>query len=117
MDTYTLDAGATYQLQAGEAIQVASGKTVVIDADEAVEITGGQRVVLKAGNTRLQLDAVGLAVLEAAMTSIVKGRATQLTVGPGPVLYTPEIVPGSTAAPTAPCLRRMAELAAPLVRR
>ena len=114
--SYTIKTGATYQLDAGQAIEASAGKTVVIDAGDAVEITAGQRIVLKAGGARLELDAQGIAVLEGAVSAIVKGAGAQLTVGPGPILHIPEIVPGAVAAPSAPCLRRMAGLGPPLVR-
>ncbi len=114
--SYSIKAGQTYQLSVGQAIDISAAKTVIIDAGEALEITAGQRIVLKAGDARLELDSAGLAVLEGKISAIVKGGAAQLTVGPGPVLYIPALVPGTAMAPSAPCLKRMADLGAPLVR-
>ncbi len=114
--TYSVQVGRNYQLKIGEAYEASAGKTVVIDAGDAVEITAGQRLVLRVGSARLQMDALGTIVVEGSITTIIKGGAAQLTVGPGPILHVPQLVPGASIAPSAPCLRRMAQQGSPLMR-
>ena len=63
------------------------------------------------------MDKMGIVTIEGGITTIVSGGkgATQLTVGPGPILYVPVLAPGKTPAPPSNCLKRMSTGAAPFV--
>ena len=92
------------------------GKTNTIDVGETFEITAGKKFVITVGKTRIQMDSAGIVTIEAPLTTIVKGGAAQLTVGPGPILYVPVLIPGKTPSPPAICLKRMAAGSTPFVR-
>ena len=99
----------------GEAMQVAVGKTKTIDVGEVFEITAGQRFMITVGGCRLQMDSSGIVLLQGSQTTIVKGPSAQLTLGSGPVLYTPALVQGSQPANPAACMRRMSDSGSPFV--
>ena len=77
----------------------------------------GQSYTTQVGQTRLEMDKMGTVAIEGAVNVLIKGGgAAQLTVGPGPVLYAPALVPGASPLPPAMCLKRMAATGAPFVR-
>ena len=106
--THTLSVGGTSRTEVTQAMTIDVGQTLDIRVGESFSITVGQ--------TRIEMDKMGTVAIEGAVNVLVKGGAAQLTVGPGPVLYTPALVPGATPLPPAMCLRRMAASGAPFVR-
>jgi type VI secretion system secreted protein VgrG len=114
-ETFEAQVGKSASVEVGETYQAVVGKTAVIDVGEVLELHAGERIILKVGEVRLQLDKSGLAVLEAPLSIVLKGGAGQVTVGPGPVLYAPALVPGKVPTPPAICLRQMAASSTPFV--
>ena len=103
-------------VEVGEKLETRVGKHHIVDVGEVFEITAGEKFVVTVGETRLQMDRSGVVTIEAPITTIVKGAEAQLTVGPGPILYVPHLVPGATPSPPAQCLKRMAASSTPFVR-
>ncbi|MGK9233720.1 type VI secretion system tip protein VgrG [Inquilinus limosus] len=114
--TFLTSVGKAYQLSVGESAETRVGKTNIVDVGETFEITAGEKFVITVGQTRFQMDKSGIVTIEAPQTTIVKGGAAQITVGPGPILYVPAMVPGKTPSPPAQCLRRMSDSASPFVK-
>ena len=94
----------------GEAARTQVGRTKTIDVGDTFEITAGEKFSIKVGDTRFQIDKMGIVTIEGGITTIISGGkgATQLTVDPGPILDVPVLVPGN-------CLKRMSAGAAPFV--
>lgn len=114
--TFLTSVGKAWQLSVGESAETRVGKTNIVDVGETFEITAGEKFVITVGQTRFQMDKSGVVTIEAPQTTIVKGGGAQITVGPGPILYVPEMVKGKTPSPPAQCLKRMAANATPFVR-
>ena len=108
--------GRNKLVEVGEKLETRVGKHHVVDVGEVFEITAGEKFVVTVGETRFQMDRSGVVTIEAPLTTIVKGAEAQLTVGPGPILYVPALVPGATPSPPAQCLKRMAASSTPFVR-
>jgi len=110
--------GETWKLSVGKAAQTKVGKTMTIDVGETFEITAGEKFSIKVGQTRFQMDKMGIVTVEGAISVLVIGGegASQLTIGPGPILYVPVLVPGKAPPPPANCLKRMSDAAAPFVK-
>ncbi len=58
--------------------------------------------MITVGQTRFQMDKSGVVTIEAPQTTIVKGGGAQITVGPGPILYVPEMVKAQDAVAAGP---------------
>ena len=101
--------------QVGKSKQVDVGETFGITAGKVVEINAQDAFRVQVGEARLEMNKSGIVVITAPQTTIVKGGGAQLTIGPGPVLYTPVLVPGSKPPP-AQCLRKMAANNVPFVK-
>lgn len=114
-ETSKIDIGKAHKLEVGEAFETKVGKTNVIDVGQTFEIKAGEKFVITVGGTRFQMDKSGIVTIEAPTMTIVKGGGAQLTVGPGPILYVPTLVPGAAPSPPAQCLRRMAANSTPFV--
>ena len=103
--------GQSEVVQVGQTSQETIGKMKTILAGQTINLGAGQSITLVAGDASkcsLSLDQSGTLVLEASNQIILRGGGgASLTVGPGPVLYTPSLVQGS-APPCAACLRAMA---------
>ena len=116
-ETSRTQVGREKLVEVGERLETRVGKHHVVDVGETFEITAGERFVITVGETRFQMDRSGVVVIEAPLTTIVKGGAeAQLTVGPGPILYEPQLVRGTLPSPPAQCLKRMAAGSTPFVR-
>jgi type VI secretion system secreted protein VgrG len=115
-ETSSTKVGKAKKVEVGEKLETIVGKTNTIDVGETFEITAGKKFVITVGKTRIQMDSAGIITIEAPLTTIVKGGAAQLTVGPGPILYVPVLIPGKTPSPPAICLKRMAAGSTPFVR-
>ncbi len=85
-----------------------------ISVGKIFEINVGEKFIINVGKTRLQMDSFGFITIDSPVTSVIKGGDTQLTIGPGPILYKPELAPGA-AKPPASCLREAAANSAPFV--
>ena len=103
-------------IDVGAAMQVAVGKTKTIDVGQDFEITAGQRFMITVGGCKLQMDSSGIFLIQGSDTTIVKGPSAQLTLGSGPVLYTPALVQGATPANPAACMKRMSDAGSPFVK-
>ncbi|MFC2253947.1 type VI secretion system Vgr family protein [Labrys portucalensis] len=114
-ETSKVEIGKAQKLEVGEAFETKVGKTNVIDVGQSFEIKVGEKFVITVGKTRFQMDKSGIVTIEAPSMTIVKGGGAQLTVGPGPILYVPTLVPGAVPSPPAQCLRRMAANSSPFV--
>jgi len=114
--TFLTSVGKAWQLSVGESAETRVGKTNIVDVGETFEITAGEKFVITVGQTRFQMDKSGVVTIEAPQTTIVKGGGAQITIGPGPILYVPALVPGKTPSPPAQCLRRMSDSASPFVK-
>ena len=57
-----------------------------------------------------------IAPIHMANEAIAIIPVTQLTVGPGPILYVPVLVPGKTPPPPSICLKRMSAASKAFVR-
>jgi hypothetical protein len=98
--TFYTQVGKMWCLNVDETSETTVGKTKTIDVGEVFEITAGEKFSIKVGETRFQMDKTGVITIEGAITTIIKGGpSTQLTVGPGPVLYTPILTPGTASSP------------------
>ncbi|MFJ7837287.1 type VI secretion system tip protein TssI/VgrG, partial [Methylobacterium sp. NPDC097213] len=100
--------GKTAQVIVGQASEEQVGQTKTIDVGAVFEIQVGERFMITVGECRLQMDKSGTVTIEAPKTTIVKGGGAQFTIGPGPILYVPDLVKGGGGAPPANCLRRAA---------
>ncbi len=112
----TTQVGQTYSLSVGTTSSTEVQQAMTIDVGQTFDIRVGERFSVTVGQTRLELDKMGTVAIEGAVTVLIKGAAAQLTVGPGPVLYTPALVPGASPLPPAMCLKQMALSGAPFVR-
>jgi type VI secretion system secreted protein VgrG len=106
-ETSNTKVGKAKRVEVGEKLETVVGKTNTIDVGETFEITAGKKFVITVGKSRIEMSNM-LITIEAPLTTIVKGGAAQLTVGPGPILYVPVLIPGKTPSPPAICLRRLA---------
>ena len=115
--SFTTQVGQTHILTVGGTSQTEAGQNLTIDVGQKMDIRVGESFSVTVGQTRLEMDKMGTVAIEGAVTVLVKGGgASQLTVGPGPVLYAPALVPGASPLPPSMCLRRMAASGAPFVR-
>ena len=113
----TTSVGNTYMLSVGGTSQTQVVQNMTIDVGQTFDIRVGEKFSVTVGQTRIEMDKMGTVAIEGAVTVLIKGGgASELTVGPGPVLYSPELVPGITPLPPSMCLRRMAATGAPFVR-
>lgn len=108
--------GKTAQVIVGQASEEQVGQTKTIDVGRIFEIQVGERFMITVGECRLQMDKSGTVTIEAPKTTIVMGGSAQFTIGPGPILYVPELVKGEAPPPPGTCLRRMAQAGVPFVR-
>ncbi len=115
--SYTTQVGQTHLLKVGGTSQTEAGQNLTIDVGQKMDIRVGESFSVTVGQTRLEMDKMGTVAIEGAVAVLVKGGgAAQLTVGPGPVLYAPALVPGASPLPPGMCLQRMAAAGAPFVR-
>lgn len=110
------EVGKTAQTLVGQASEEQVGQTKTIDVGAVFEIQVGERFMITVGACRFQMDKSGTVTIEAPKTMIVKGGGAQFTIGPGPILYVPELVKGEAPPPPGTCLRRMAQAGVPFVR-
>ncbi len=108
--------GKTQQVLVGDAAEEQVGKTKTIDVGQVFEIQVGERFAITVGACRFVMDKSGTVTIEAPKTTLVKGGGAALTVGPGPVLYTPDLVKGGGGSSSGQCLRRMSQAGVPFVR-
>ncbi|BCM87002.1 fimbrial protein [Methylobacterium indicum] len=108
--------GRTQQVLVGEASEEQVGQTKMIDVGRMFEIQVGERFAITVGACRFVMDKSGTVTIEAPKTTLVKGGGAVLTVGPGPVLYTPDLVKGGGGSSSGQCLRRMSQAGTPFVR-
>lgn len=92
-----------------------SAETIGFDVGKVFEIKAEETFRVLVGKTRFEMDKSGIVIVEAPQTTIVKGGGAQLTIGPGPVLYTPALVPGKTPPPPPQCLKKMAAQRVPFI--
>ena len=93
-----------------------TAETIGFDVGKIFEIKAEETFRVKVGEARLEMDRSGIIVISAPQTTIAKGGGAQLTIGPGPVLYTPALVPGVSPPPPAQCLRKMAAQRVPFIK-
>ncbi len=114
--SFSTQVGHTYSLTVGSTSQTQIGQNATIDVGDTFDIRVGEKFSITVGQTRLEMDSMGTVAIEGAVTVLIKGAAAQLTVGPGPVLYTPQLVLGASPLPPSMCLKRMATSGAPFVK-
>ena len=100
----------------GKSLSSSAGENIGFDAGKVFEIKAADTFRVKVGEARFEMDKSGIIVIDAPLTTIAKGAATQLTIGPGPVLYTPALVPGKTPPPPSQCLKKMAAQRVPFIK-
>ncbi len=108
--------GANKEESVGKGLSYSAGETIGFDAGRVFEIKAGDTFRVRVGDARFEMDKSGVIVIEAPQTTIVKGGGAQLTVGPGPILHSPDIVPGKAPVPPAQCLRKMAAQRVPFIK-
>ena len=108
--------GANKEESVGKGLNYSAGETIGFDAGRVFEIKAGDTFRVRVGDARFEMDKSGVVVIEAPQTTIVKGGGAQLTVGPGPILHSPDIVPGKSPVPPAQCLRKMAAQRVPFIK-
>jgi len=97
------------KIESGKAAEFISGKTMIIDGGDVLEITAKQRIIMKVENARVQIEP-SLIIIDSPGMTIVKGSTGQHTYAAGPILYSPEQVPGVVPPPPPPpCLKRMSQ--------
>ncbi|MBA8878273.1 type VI secretion system Vgr family protein [Phyllobacterium myrsinacearum] len=100
--TRQLNVGDTDVTTIGSTQETHVGKHKAINVGDTFDIEVGKRFSVKVGGNSLVMDSNGLITIKAATMSIVKGGGAQLTIGPGPILYTPVLVKGGSPGPDAP---------------
>jgi type VI secretion system secreted protein VgrG len=112
----TVMVGENKNENVGKSLSYSAGENIGFDAGKVFEIKATDTFRVKVGEARFEMDKSGIIVIEAPLTTIAKGAATQLTIGPGPVLYTPALVPGKTPPPPAQCLKKLAAQRVPFIK-
>lgn len=108
--------GANKEENIGKGLNYSAGETIGFDAGRVFEIKAGDTFRIKVGDARFEMDKSGTIVIESPQTTIAKGGGAQLTIGPGAILRSTEIVPGKTPVPPAQCLRKMAAQRVPFIK-
>ncbi|SDP38868.1 type VI secretion system tip protein TssI/VgrG [Phyllobacterium sp. OV277] len=99
--------GANKQENIGRNLNYLAGENISIEAGKVFEIKAGDTFRVKVGDARLEMDKGGTIIISAPQMTIAKGGGAQLTIGPGPVLYSPALVPGKAPVPPSQCLKKM----------
>ncbi|WP_082453355.1 type VI secretion system tip protein TssI/VgrG [Rhizobium sp. Leaf262] len=104
---------ATEQISGSKSVSV--GKKMSYSVGEELEIRVGRKLTFVVGSTRFEMDHVGKIISQAALTNLLKGGAAELTIGPGPILYSPLIVAGETPFQATDCLKKLANENKPFI--
>jgi type VI secretion system secreted protein VgrG len=112
----TVTVGENKNENIGKSLSYSAGENIGFDAGKVFEIKATDTFRVKVGEARFEMDKSGIIVIEAPLTTVAKGAATQLTIGPGPVLYTPALVPGKTPPPPAQCLKKLSAQRVPFIK-
>ena len=112
----TVMVGVNKNENIGRSLSYSAGGNIGFDAGKVFEIKAADTFRVRVGETRFEMDKSGIIIIEAPLTTIAKGADAQLTIGPGPVLYTPALVPGKTPPPPAQCLKKMAAQRVPFIK-
>ncbi len=114
--SFTTQVGQNQITTVGGTSQTQVAGNMTIDVGQKLDITAGESLTITVGQTRIAMDKTGVVSIQGAQTVIVKGAVAELTLGGGPVLYSPALQPGASPLPPGACLQRMAAAGAPFVR-
>ncbi|MFB9911300.1 type VI secretion system Vgr family protein, partial [Rhizobium paknamense] len=108
--------GSNKEESIGKGLNYSAGETIGFDVGRVFEIKAVDTFRVTVGEARFEMDKSGTIVIHAPTSTIVKGGGAQLTVGPGPILRSTEIVPGKAPVPPSHCLRKMAAQRVPFIK-
>ena len=114
--SFSTQVGQNRTSNIGGTSQTVVGENMIIDVGKTLDITAGESLSITVGQSRLAMDKSGVISISGAQVVVVKGAVAQLTLGPGPVLYSPALQLGASPLPPGTCLRRLAAAGAPFGR-